>query len=400
MNIRFIGSKTLEYVLRRKVNLFLIVVVVGISTYMLSVSVSIFVRTGYYLYETEHVFRDENILNINILMGEQEDDAYYSNVAKFIEMLDAEWGKDFGKYMFIKANYRVSENIKKEETLYIDSDMFDLCKTEFYTEKGKAWIPEESNQGFLSGFVCKSRLEEYPIGTVIKNENTGTQTRIVGYFKEEQSWAPSLLLHESEPTIHLDDYIVSMMDNGYFRESEVFYGNIFNTLYIRNVNDTDDKTVKAKIRKYADEWNVKCYINTLEELIRKEKNDKKELFSAVGVLLVFCLVLAMIALLISFLADALSWKRDIAIMYVNGAAPVDIFAIICIVNTIKVIFGFGVSVFLYGRRLEGLDHTLYFNRAVPMLITFFTVGAVLFSYIAFKTVRQRKLVLLVGGEGS
>ena len=395
--MHLIVQKVLEYFLRRKLNFLFTVIVIGITVYMLSMTMSMYARVSYDLYETKRIFADDQVINVNILMSEQDSRNYYTDVAQFLEAMKERWGENFGKFIYMTVNYEYAGVKKMENTLYLDKSMFDLCCVNFYNGNGRKWKFEKTNEDILYGFVCHKRIEEYPIGTVIENTNTGSKTKIVGYYDEDQFWAPSLLLHQTEPTIKLDDHIISLMDEEYFSISEDFYGNLFNSVYIKTIHG-DVANIKMQIRDLADTFSVKCYINSLEDLIWKERIEKKEMFDSVALLILFSLFLGLSGLLISFVSDVSSWRKEIAIMYVNCVSTTRVFLIIMFENLIKAAVGFGMAVYFYGRDMKGLDGRIFFHMVVPWLFVGTIAVVVLFSFVAFKTVRQKNLMLIIGGE--
>ena len=98
--MHLIVQKVLEYFLRRKLNFLFTVIVIGITVYMLSMTMSMYARVSYDLYETKRIFADDQVINVNILMSEQDSRNYYTDVAQFLEAMKERWGENFGKFMY------------------------------------------------------------------------------------------------------------------------------------------------------------------------------------------------------------------------------------------------------------------------------------------------------------
>ncbi len=394
MRIAFIMKKITEYALRRKLNFFLTTLVMVTAIYMLSLVLQIAVNSTYNIYKTKSLFTDKEILNVNILSTEMYDKEYNEKVESFIDELEYTYGSNMGKFMYLPASYNVFREVRAEETLYIDINMVNLCRLKLTEDEKYALSAERSDM--LRGYVCKNRLDEYPLGTIIENKNIGSRTMIIGYFDEGSEWIPALLLHSTEATVCLDDYIVSEMDEKYFEIDKAFYSNAFNNIYV----ETDGKaeTVKKNVKSISEKHGVMCYVNTIDEIIQKEKYENRDLLKAVGGLVSFAVIIAMTGIFCSFSADVFSWQRDIAIMSVNNVSPVDIFMILFLENLIKALIAFNIAVFLYGNNLGKSDKIMYFQMIVPIILTGLFVFIIITSFAAFKTIKQNRLIAIIGGE--
>lgn len=393
----FIIQKIFEYVSRRRINFFLTTLLIIITLYMVSMVMHMYAKSVYYMVETRDVFSDEDILNIQILMTDQEGNDYYENVEQFLKTMRETYGEKFGKFMYLNVNYIVDGEKNNLDTLYLDESVFDLCKVKFNIDKETEKLLE-NDSSFIPGFVSKANLARYPLGTVLQNSNINTKTVIIGYYEDDSRWAPSLLLHSENATIDLDNYIVSAMDTNYFKFQNMFYANTFNSIYVKRNHNRDINAYKDEIRKLAQKSHVKCYIYSLDEMINDEKKENKTLMSALGTMVFFAVLVALAGVLSSYLADVGSWQKDIAIMYLNGVASIDIYVIILLENLIKAVLGMNIAFYMYGHKLSLVDYRIYWSRVVPILILGTSACVVLFSFIAFKTVRQRKLLSIYGGS--
>ncbi len=390
-------QKILEYISRRKINFFLTTLLIVVTLYMTSMVIHMYVKSIYYMVQTKEVFSDENILNIQILMDNQENDNYYENVDVFFYAMKDRYGDNFGKFMYLTVNYIIEGKDENLDTLYLDESLFDLCKVDFHIDSAGRELLEK-DVSLIPGFVSKGNLNKYPIGTILQNSNINTKTVIVGYFDDDARWAPGLLLHSQNAAIDLNNYIVSGMDNQYFAFQSMFYANTFNSIYVKTGSRYDIFSYKEEIREIAQKFHVKCYIYTVDELINEEKQENKTLMSALGMMVGFAVFVALAGILSSYLADVGSWQKEIAIMYLNGVAPGDVYFIILLENLIKVVLGLNIAFYLYGHKLSLNDYEIYWSKVVPILISGTLIFVVLFSYIAFKTVKQRKLLNIYGGS--
>jgi ABC-type antimicrobial peptide transport system permease subunit len=162
-------------------------------------------------------------------------------------------------------------------------------------------------------------------------------------------------------------------------------------------NHHEAKKYKEEIRNIAQSLQIKCYIYTLDELIDNEKQENKTLMSSLGTLVLFALFVALSGILASYLADVGSWQKEIAIMYLNGVAPRDVYLIILLENFIKALLGINVAVYTYGHTLSSYDYEIYWSMVVPVLILGTLICVIVFSYIAFKTIKQKDLLSIYGG---
>lgn len=393
----FIIQKILEYVSRRKINFFLTLLLTIITIYMMSTVMLVYGRAVYSIIEIKKAFSNQNILNIQVVMDGQEALDYDENAGQFLRTVEEMYGEDFDKFMYFDVNYIVNGEKERLPTLYIGDSSYDLCKVDFYMDTEMEALLEEDKE-FIPGFVSESNLENYPLGTILQNANIDTKTIIAGYFEDDSRWVGNSLFFSSDVTADLNECIVSGMDNAYFEYSDMFYGNLYTTTYVTMDEGRDIQTYKDEIREVAQDLQIKCYIYSLDEMIAEEKENNQVYMKAVGTLVGFAVLVALAGMLASYLADVGSWQKEIAIMYLNGVAPGDIYIIILLENLIKAVLGLGIAFYLYGHDLVTDEHRIYWDMIVPILAVATFVCVVFFSYIAFKTVNQRKLLSIYGGS--
>lgn len=395
MHIFLITKKISEYIYRRRLNFLLTAVVMIITFYMLFVVLEMMFESNYYIYDTKKTLSGENFVNINILMDEYKCD-YHECVETFIDSLTDQYKNQFGKFMYLTANYNVNGEEKSEDTLYVDTNMFHFC--ELNIKEDCQDYTDISDDTYIKGYVCRDRLEEYPVGTILENRNTTSKTMIVGYFESGSRWISDPLLHTQDSTITLDSYIVSAMDEKYFQISELFYSNVFNSLYIMVDSSAEIPDIINGVRQIADESGVKCYCHTLEELIAQEKKENRELAKNITVLVAFAVFVAMAGVLSACLADVFSRHYDIAVMSVNGVSPMDIYGMLLLENCIKVVLSFFLSSFVYQKKIDGTEHIIFIKMVVPVVVIGAFLYVVFVTTISFKTIKQGRILTMIGGE--
>jgi ABC-type antimicrobial peptide transport system permease subunit len=349
----------------------------------------IWFKSNYYIYETKDVFSTHKFVNINIMVDVYSGSSGYDNAENFIDRLSEKYSNDFGYFMYMSPNYDVNGERKIEDTLYLSEDILSMGKLELENVI--------SSDDYISGYVCKNRLEEYPVGTIFENANTGSEIMIVGYFDAGSKWFPDLLFASADASVTLDNYIVSMMDNSYFEYDSMFYANLFNTLYVKTENDTKLEDIKEDIRQMADENKVKCYTYTLNELIDREKDDNKDLLKAVGILMIFVVIVSMTGILSASMADVLSRHYDIAIMSLNGVSPLDLYIMLLVENLIKIVIAYGGAVIWYLSGISGTEKIIFGRMVLPVVSIGILIFCVIITTISFLSFRKKNLLTLMGG---
>lgn len=384
-----ITKKIMEYIYRRKLNFMLIVVVMAIAGYMLFMVVEMYFKSVYHIYDTKSQFAENSFVNLKILMNENKTD-YHGSVEKYLEKLREEYGDDFGTFMYMQVRYYVSGEDREEDTLYIDENLFNLCKLTIHEE-----IPSGE---YIKGYVCRNRLSEYPVGTILENVHTGTKTIIAGYFDAGSKWVADLLFHSSSSTVLLDGYIVSAMDQSYFNISNQFYSNVFNSVYVRSDGTQTLAAIKNDLRTMADTYGIDSYAYTLEELIDREKSENKELMESIGGLILFAVLIAMTGILSACMADTLSRHYEITVMSVNGVSPVDIYLMMFFENCIKAALSFSCAVYFYGRGVWGAEGWIFYRLVIPTVGVGVLIFILIVTTLSYRSVNQNKLLKLMGGE--
>lgn len=391
MRIRFLIRKAAEYVFRRKGNFLLTTLVIATALYMLCDVFQMSAKSTYYIYETEHVFTDTDFVNVNILMTEQGSNGYDENVGQFLDRLKDQYGERAGKFMLLPVNYIQEGTEKRADTLYVDENLFDLCRVSFTEEETPA-----DDTDMLYGYVCKEKLGEFPVGTILENANLGTKTRIVGYFEKGEKWAENLLFHSKDAVVCLDDYIVSVMDDAYFESSPLFYTNIYNSVYVRTMQGEQMGELKFAVKALAKECGIKCYVNTMEDLVAAQRQENAELWKAIGIMLCFAIFVAMLGVGTAFLSDVFCWQKELAIMHVCGVSRFDLFWVIAFENLLKAVLGVGAAFGLFAHSLDQADRMIFVQRVVPGVLVGVVVFIVCASGIAFRAIWRKKVMTIIG----
>lgn len=389
MHMDLITKRVMEYIYRRKLNFILIVMVMAIADYMLFMVVGMYFKSVYHIYDTKEQFTDDSFVNLNILMNENNAD-YHDSVEQYLSELKAKYKDDFGRFMYMQVRYYVGEEDEQEDVLFIDENLFSLCKLNLHEEI--------SGGEYIKGYVCRERLSEYPVGTMLENVHTGTKTIIVGYFDSGSKWVADLLFHSQTATVVLDEYIISTMDESYFNISSQFYSNVFNSIYVRSGGGQTLASIKDDLRAMADAYNVDSYAYTLKELISREKADNRELMESIGGLVLFAVLIAMTGILSACMADTLSRHYEITVMSVNGVSPADICLMMFFESCIKAALSFAGAVYFYGRSVSGAGGWIFYKLVLPVVGAGVLVFILIVTIISYKSVNQNKLLKLMGGE--
>lgn len=388
MHIGLITKKITEYIYRRRLNFILIVAVMAIAGYMVFMVVEMYFKSVYHIYDTKKQFVRTDFVNLHILMNWDKAD-YFDSVEKYLGELKEAYGDDFGRFMYMPVRYCVDGADKEEEVLYIDENMFHLCKLTLHEE-----IPGGE---YIKGYVCRERLGEYPVGTILENVHTGTKTIIAGYFDSGSKWVADLPFYSQTATVVLDRYIVSEMDESYFDISSQFYSNVFNSIYVRSGNSQPLASIKADLRARADTYGIDNYAYTLAEMIAREKAEKREVIEAIGGMILFAALMAMLGVLSACMADTFSRHYEITVMSVNGVSPADIYLMMFFENCIKAVLSFCGAVYFYGRSVSGTESWIFYKMVVPVVGAGMLVFMLIVTTVCYKSVNQNKLLKLMGG---
>ena len=84
MHIKFVMKKVIENIFGRKLSFLLMVVVMGITFYLLFTTVGMYFRSNYVIYDTKRVFSSSNLVNMSVQVTGFEDDDYYYGVERLL----------------------------------------------------------------------------------------------------------------------------------------------------------------------------------------------------------------------------------------------------------------------------------------------------------------------------
>ena len=116
-------------------------------------------------------------------------------------------------------------------------------------------------------------------------------------------------------------------------------------------------------------------------------------------MIAFAVLVSVSALFTASLADVFSRRTDIAIMSVNGVSPVDLYMMLLIENIIKFVIAFGIAVSIYSfiNIRSVTDRIVTYRMTFPVMGVCGILCMVIITTIAQSTVKQKKLLSLMGG---
>lgn len=395
IHIRFILENFIRNLDKRRLNFALMVIVSGVTVFLLDMVFMIKEESYYHIRSVkESLKQNESCMNIRVFPDAGDFD-FTKKLSDFDVRLEEEFGDDYGAFM--EMNIRFFKEESKEGmqngVVYIDRSVFDLC--EISLKEGNSINAMKENHSYMEAYVGYDLKEQYPVGTVLENSYTGSKTKIVGVMEKESCWLPTLLFGTTETRICLDDKIVSELDESIFKTSDLFYNNICNSMYLKCDSKEEAFDRQEAVRKIAEEQGLLSYQDTIAQLIKKEKENHRQIFQSVGILTIFVTTLACVALFASSAADVYSRRYDIGLMYIYGISKVDIFIMTWIENLLKLLIPFGVAVLLYGRNLEGERLLIHGHIVIWEILLLLFVVSVLISWIACAMVNRKDITKLV-----
>ena len=395
MHIKFVMKKVLENIFGRKLSFLLMVVVMGITFYLLFTTVGMYFRSNYVIYDTKRVFSSSNLVNMSVQVTGFEDDDYYYGVERLLQNLKARYQDKVTYFMYMQEQEIQTDGVTENRNiLFIDGNM-GLCSTAFTDE-----LPESDTlNDCIRCYMCRNMKDKYPPGTVFQNMSTDTHMMVAGYFDPGSRWIAEPLFAQMDAGVTLDDYIVSEMDRGYFDSFISFYDGVLNNIYVSNISKGELADVKMDMNSLADEEGLMYYSDTLEESIQEERDSNKEIIRAIGIMIAFAVLVSVSALFTASLADVFSRRTDIAIMSVNGVSPVDLYMMLLIENIIKFVIAFGIAVSIYSfiNIRSVTDRIVTYRMTFPVMGVCGILCMVIITTIAQSTVKQKKLLSLMGG---
>lgn len=219
---------------------------------------------------------------------------------------------------------------------------------------------------------------------------------------DNQKWADGELLNSAN-IVSLDHYIITPLDlktcDAYDCASLV--GNVFLCA------DDDEagliETKIALIEEQAEQSNVFIDIYSMDEMEKKSLRDNNDEFKLclllAGVMIVAVTIIITILSILSWVSD----YHDIGILYANGFANKDIFRIILIENTFKLLVSAilsmaWISIVGWNEAVTVYEDTVY--GSIVYVVILFVYFAVLFfsSVISFKLINRVSPSNLLKGE--
>ncbi|MGN0514856.1 MAG: hypothetical protein ACI4GD_11290 [Lachnospiraceae bacterium] len=392
MNIQFAIKKAFEKMFRRKINFIMTLSVLAVTVYLLASVFQMFFKSTYYIYETKKALSYDSVLNFTVFIN-RSDMGYFERVGDFDKALKEQYGNRYGRFMYLDASMTADDGkYKKFSTLYVDEGTKDLCGVEVINE-----IEPDSTE-YLKGYAGYNVAEKYPVGTILYNKHTGSRIEIVGILKKNSGWISEPPLVTQNAVVSLDDYIMAEMDEKYFELEPMFYGNIFNSMYIKCQSEEDAARIKEEVRNLADEYDVICYCNSINSLIRKENMENARYLKSMGYLIGFVVIMAVLAYFTSGMADIYSEHYEFAVMLINNVAPVNICIMLLVENLIKGSLAVLISLSGFGRGLKNSDAYVFNSMVFPAIAVLVFVFMILISLAEYMTIRNKNVCTMLGGD--
>ena len=234
-------------------------------------------------------------------------------------------------------------------------------------------------------------------------DNRHKTVYVVKYILEDnQKWTDGELLNSSN-IISLNHYIITPLDleNCDSFECASFVGNI----YLCD-DDGEEGIIDTKIesiKKQAEQngFFVDIYsMDEMEKISLKENNDEfKFCFMLAGLMIVTVTVIIIILSILSWISD----YHDIGILYANGFTGKDIFRIILIENTFKLLISAVFSMAWINIRnwsdlLIEADNRLYIGIAYMSIVIIYFIVLLLSSVVSFILINRVSPSNLLKGE--
>lgn len=392
MKIGFIIKKSFENIYRRKLNFLMTLSVLIIAFYLLASVFHMFFKSGYYIVETERVLSYKYVLSFNIFLN-TNDFGYYNQVRQFDQDLKKKYQDKYARFMYFDASMKNSEMENNTvHMLYVDENSKDLCNAEIIDMK----VPEYEE--YLKGYVGSNLKQIYPVGTILENVHTGSNMEIVGYINQKSKWISEPPLVTQNATVELDNYILSDMDERYFELYPMFYGNIFNSMYIKCESEDEANLIKEEVRKLAEERGIICYCQSIKSLIEKENNGNRQYLEAMGYLIVFTFIMAMSAYYTASIADTYSRQYDLGVMHLQNVSYASLYGMFLTENLIKCGIAFFISMAKYGIMLKDADLIVFKYMVCPVMIIIVIFLIVSASFNEYRVVKNKGIIMMLGGN--
>lgn len=388
MHIKLIMKKVIEYIYMRRGNFLLTLIVLGISIYLVAFAMQIYSSSEYYIVKAKEIITDESVLNINIIPDLADMDCY-EKVGDFDTAMKQKYGDSYGKFMEMETTYNINGEEVLIKTLYIDEAMLDLCGV------GSSMTELKGNTSVC--FVGSNLKDIYSEGTVFTDIHTENEYTVTGSLPETSEWISTPVFATTDVTTSLDDYIVVLMDDSYFELSVDFYANITNSIFVKYETEAECEQLKSDTRELADESGLMLYMYTFDELVSSEMEENRSLMNSIVVLIIFAVVTAIFSYISAGLADIYSRHYEMAVMYLNKVSRLDMFMILFFENIIKAVIATGLSFLIFMSGLDSSEKVIFISMVMPKIIFSLIAFMLVVTAISNMTVREKKLINLIGG---
>ncbi len=395
MNILFLFRNLRNNIRSRKRNFIFIFVLATVTFYLLDLVIMMSARTYFSIYEMNKTIDYEGeVINIYIYY-DTSNYKYGRMIYEFDKDLQEAFPESYGKFMYMeKLKFNTKDGERELNVLYVDNNLLELINLK--DNKGNIISPQEK-QGMLIGYAGTALKDDFFKGAILDSYYGNTDICVVGKLEKDSVWIARQPLHSLDSTIDLDNFIVTAMDEKFLTEHEYsFCANITNSMYIMCDEENKD-SIKKEISQIAKKNGIMCYVDSINELIEEELLEKREMFSSMGMLVVFSVVIAVIAFFTVSIADNIIRQRENGILHIIGGSKRDLYFIDMLGNLLKYGLGFFTAVLLYGKDLAGSAIYVHSVYVIPMLAIIMFVLVVLISFVPVIFIKKKGVLGMLGG---
>lgn len=346
------------------------------------------------------------------------DFSYYDTYRDFLLQMK----KDYNIGIYQSTGYCLTDNFDENTMYEIETrfpDMLDLSGDTvifpvlrmdnsliqmigFQDENGnkiKLQTDEKGREEIAVGWEFSPYVK---IGDELVNSYTKTVYVVKYILADNQKWTDGELLNSTN-IVSLDHYIITPLDlkkcDSY--DCAAFAGNIF--LCVDNDEAGSVDTKIKSIKKQAEQNDIFIDIYSMGEMEKKSLKDNNDEFRfcllLVGIMIVTVAIIIIILSILSWVSD----YHDIGILYANGFTDKDIFRIILIENTFKLLVSAILSmVWISIRNWNGLftvyESSVYSSIVYVGIVLLYFAVLFLSSVVSFALINRVSPCNLLKGE--
>ena len=393
---RLLG-KTIKYMYHRKTNVILTLIIAAMTSYIMIYVLNMLNESLVDIYRMNRQVKGKlYTVNVEMMfdMYKFNDNDY--SVKMFDKKLREEFGDRYGFYEYGNLVFKEGEDYRMVPLLSIEEQIKDLCTIHLT----KTLPDDKIRSDTLKGYVGCNLIDEYPVGSLIDDGSKKTPIQIVGTVGKHDKWLGNGEENGDFVETNLDGYIVTDMDYGYFERDIYQYENIMTYTYVKcDTKEEADKT-KLRVMELAKESGVMCFDKTIKDRLIELVEIDMAWYKAMGVLVIFIVVISVMGLVSAALADALDRNYDYAVMLINGVSGRCIYTMIFIETAIKQLIGLSIAVYIYDSKISDNYNKLLAERllTIPIVAIMAIVIIFLLTGISFNTIKNKNLLEVIGGE--